>query len=483
MKKLLTLILRRKKTTAGIVLGILIIFILSSGGDDTLNWVTGTVEEGTVRQIISVSGDVNAVNTADLSFPVGGILESITVKEGDVVEKGQILATLKHNDLQANYQDALASVRIAEADRGVSKTTIEIARENLERVTREQKNRVDNAYRTLLSSDLEARPKEKSNDDAPPIISGTYTCAQGTYTMKVYASGSGSGYSYVLSGLEDGTYTAYTESAAALGKCGLSVQFIENESYNNSAWTIQIPNTDSNLYTENLNAYNLAVTQSANAIRAAEQNLTLVEQNNTLESRDSIIEAQVLQAQARLDAIGAQISDHILTAPFAGTVTNIEPVTGESIGTEPVITMVSDEAFALTALIPEIDITKIGVGQKADVVFDARDGETLKATLIFISPLATEIDGVSYFEAKFILDAEIDWLRSGLNADVDIIIDTHENVTRIPKRYLTEKDGTYTVLVPDGEKTASKTVTVTFEGNDGYVEIAGLDVGTTVIAP
>ncbi len=485
--------------SVAVIIAIVVIFI--STRDSTPTWITDTVSTGTVRNIISVSGVVDAVSTAELAFPTGGILESIGVKEGDVVTKGQVLATLSHNDLNADYQDALASVLIAEADRDelingmskeerdVSKTTTEIAREDLARITDEQNDRVLNAYRTLLSADLEAQPKNLDSDDDAPIVTGTYTCTKGTYTLDVYSSNARSGYSYRLSGIEQGTYTAYTDTAGPLGACGLNIQFIDDVGYGNSVWTIEIPNTKSASYVTNLNAYNLAVTQGTNAISEAEQKLTLAEQNNTLDTATpraealSREEARVLQSKARLNVVGSQIKDHILTAPFDGTITNIEPVPGESVGTAPVVTMVSDDAFALTALVPEIDITKIRVGQKADVVFDARESETLPATVIFISPLAKEVDGVSYFEAKLVLDNEIDWLRSGLNADVDIIVETHENVTRIPKRYLKETDGVYTVLVPDGDASIPATVNVTFMGNDGFVEITGLDIGKTIIAP
>jgi multidrug efflux pump subunit AcrA (membrane-fusion protein) len=476
--------------------------IVAKRSNEAPLWITDTVSKGTVRNIISVSGVIDAVESAELAFPESGTLESVNVEEGDEVVRGQVLARLSHNDLKADYQDAYAALLIAEAnrdelvsglrpeERDVAKTNVAIAKEDLERTIKEQRERVENAYRTLLSSDLEARPDKSSNDDTPPVVSGTYSCEkEGVYVLDVYSSSARSGFSYRLSGLESGTYTAYTESPSPLGSCGLSIQFIAGESYSNSIWSIIIPNTESTSYITNLNAYELALTQEENAVREAEQDLVLAEQNQVLDTAGprtealSREEARVLQARARLAVVNAQIEKHILRAPFDGTVTHIDGVPGESLGTEPVITMVSDGAFALTALIPEIDVTKIAVGQKADVVFDAQQDEMLSATIIFISPLAKEIAGVSYFEAKLVLDEDVDWIRSGLNADIDLIVETREDVTRIPRRYLIEDGGKYTVLVPQGNDTKSVPVTVTFTGNDGFVEIKGLEVGATVIAP
>lgn len=476
-------------------------FIWQKTKNNEPTWITDAVSTGTVRNIISVSGSIDAVSTADLAFSTGGILESIAVTEGATVTSEQILATLIHTDLLADAQDAEAALLITQSDRdelvngitdeakNVSRTNVSIAQEDLTRITNEQNDRVKNAYRTLLSSDLEARPIKDDNDNTPPLVTGTYTCGEGAYTLEIFGSGAQSGYSYRLLGLETGTYTGYTETAAPIGVCGLRIQFSEGENYGNESWIIEIPNKQSSFYLANQNAYTLTLTQRTNAIHEAEQKLKLAEQNNTLTTVAPRIEeltradAKITQAEARIASIRAQIQDHILKAPFDGTVTNVEPVVGEAVSTLPIITMVSNDTFALTALIPEIDITKIYTGQKAEVTFDARDREILPATVVFISPLAKEIDGVSYFEAKLTLDNHIEWIRSGLNADIDIILEAHENVTRIPKRYLSGSEGAYSVLVPNGTTAVSKTVTVPFVGNDGFVEVSGIENGSTIIAP
>ena len=465
------------------------------------NWVTTSVETGTVSKVISVSGTMNATKSANLSFPSGGTVESIKVKEGDFVSQGTELIILEHDALTAEYQDARAALLIAQADqrelvtglrpeeRAVNDTKVAIAKEELARVTKSSNDKVANAYRTLLSADLVARPVDKDNDDTAPTVTGTYTCDAGTYTLSLFRSGSQSGYSYRVTGLEAGTYTAYTETPGNLGTCGLSIQFETGVSYGNEDWTITIPNTESSSYVTNSNAYILAQTERDNAVRSAEQNLKLAEQNALLDTatpREEALareSARVLQAEARVKKIQVGLKDRILTAPFDGTITHVTPVPGETVSTLPVITMVSKDVFELTALVPEIDVTKIASGQQARVVFDARVNETLMATITFISPLAREIDGVSYFETKLILDTPSSWLQSGLNADIDIIIDTHENVTRIPSRFLVTEGTDHHVLFADGKMTKSIPVTLVLEGNDGYVEVTGINPGDTIIAP
>lgn len=484
-----------------LIIIVVISIVIHNKKNEVPNWVTGSIDSGTVSQIVSVSGTMNATKNAALSFPVGGILQSIVVHEGDQVTAGMELATLEYSALTADYQDAQASLYIAQAnqkelidglrpeERDVARTKVSIANAELSRITKEYNDKVNNAHRTLLTTGLTARPVDTENDDTPPVVSGTYTCNEGDYTITVYPSSAKSGYSYRLSGLEEGTYTAYTDAAGIFGTCGLSIQFSPNVYYGNSQWTISIPNMQSSLYTTNHNAYTLAQTERTNAIHSAEQNLKLAQETEILGNANPRSEsmtrsnAQVMQAEARLQKIDAQIRDRILIAPFDGTVSHIGPVIGEPIGTEPVLTLVSKDVFELTALIPEIDITKISIGQKAQVVFDARTSETLDATIMFVSPLARVINGVSYFETKLMLDTPTTWLQSGLNADVDIIIESHENVTRIPKRFLVTENNTSSVLMPDGNKTKRVPVTVVFSGNNGFIQVEGVQAGDILVAP
>ena len=107
----------------------------------------------------------------------------------------------------------------------------------------------------------------------------------------------------------------------------------------------------------------------------------------------------------------------------------------------------------------------------------------LQAEIVVISPVATEIDGVAYFEAKLHLLEEPNWLRSGLNADVDIIIAKKESVLRLPRRFVTIVDGKSSVLMREGAEVIAQEISVEFIGNDGYVEITGLNDGDTVLAP
>jgi membrane fusion protein, multidrug efflux system len=110
------------------------------------------VSSQTNSTLINASGLVGTENEAKLSFKIGGIIESILVKEGQAVKKGQLLATLKSTEIAAQGQQVQLAVEKAQRDyQRVSnlykdsvatleqlqnaKTGADIARQNLQQVT------------------------------------------------------------------------------------------------------------------------------------------------------------------------------------------------------------------------------------------------------------------------------------------------------------------------------------------------------------
>ncbi len=482
-----------------ILLAVYLLFNTLKTSDSDL--VTATAEIGEVKELVSVSGFVEAKNTADLAFPATGRVTDVFVDEGSIVQKGEVLATLGSSQLAASRNEALAALRSAEAayqevvtgptatERAVTSATVKQAENNLSQTADEQVEKVSNARQTLLSNDLTAFTDDPQERSAAPTISGTYTCdKEGVYKISVYGSSAISGYSYQITGLENDSSSVFYDQASAFGNCGLFIQFSETNT-GAAEWTIEIPNTRSSTYTTYKNAYDLALKQQQTALNAAMDNLSVVEQqaveaNST--ARSEVVTqklAAINQAQARIAQIDAELSDRSIIAPFAGIVTDVSILSGETASLEPVITMLANDAFELTARIPEIDIRKITLDQTAAVVFDANQKETLSGKITYISPLAAQIDGVAYFETTIEITDKPDWLRSGLNADVDIEVTMRDDVLKLPKRFIYEINGSTFVKVVDGKEIIETPINILFTGNDGYAAIEGIEPQTLVTTP
>jgi multidrug efflux pump subunit AcrA (membrane-fusion protein) len=497
---------RRHKVINGILFVLVIVggylLVKEINRDPLAGLVTTTIENGTVETLVSVSGVTKARNTAELAFATPGIVSKVYVKEGDVVEAGTILATLGAEQLIASRASALADLAVAEADRAelisgdtvsdrdITNTKVEIAMAELERIEDTQTILVENAKRALRSGTLSARSTDASESAPAPTISGTYRCAtEGSYTLSVYRSAADSGYSTKVSGLESDTAVVSTDQPAPFGTCGLFALFTDDEQYSDSIWNVAIPNTAGDSYTSNKNALAAAENTARTSIAAAKQALTLAKQEqastNAAPRNEAVARAnaRISKASATIAQIDAQIGDRAIVAPFSGIVTTVDIVAGESAGTEPLFTLLATDDIELKARIPEIDITTIAAGQKARVLFDADTNTPLTGTVTYISPLPIQIDGVGYFEITVVLDSNPAWIRGGLNADVDIIIESTPSVARIPKRYLIQTaDGTF-IRTLVGNSIATTSVTKVADGNDGWVGISGASVGTVIVTP
>ena len=467
------------------------------------DWVSAQVERGNVAEVVSVSGFIEAKNTAELAFPASGVVTEVFAYEGMEVREGDVLATLASAQLVAQRSEAIASLQAAQArynklvagadssDKTIAELQAQNAELELARTISEERQKVENARTALLSDDLQAYATDPDENATAPTVSGTYTCQnEGTYTLETYSSNAFTGYSYQFSGLEEGIATVSTDQQAPIGSCGVFLHWSDDASYHGSVWQIEIPNTRSSSYIANENAYKLALESQANAVGAAEdaRDIAVEKTHGVLDGArtEEVAEARanVEQAQAGVAQINALLQDRSIVAPFDGVVTDVEIVKGETAFSSPVITVLAQDAFTLKVRVPEIDITKLKEGQAVTAWFDARSEEALRGSIEYISPLAVVIDGVAYFEATIQLETTPEWIRSGLNADVDIIVAEKSDALRIPKRFLiTNEDGSYSVRTARGSAVATTTVRIDFFGNDGYVEVIGLNEGDTVVAP
>ncbi len=460
-------------------------------------------ERGVVQRLVSVSGTLETQREARLQFQGVGTVDRVHVRVGNQVSEGDVLATLSDATLRAERAEARASLKAAEATRdelrvGATDTARALAKENvtskeiaLERTRVEQGLLVKNAQKVLFSSGLVARAVEATEEATPPTISGTYTCeGSGTYRMKVFTSNSDSGYSFYLTGLESGLYEVTTSQPLAFGVCGLSANFTAGDRYTGSEWEVRIPNMESALYVANQNAYELANTNAESRVRLAELELAVARASasNTLAGATAEVlagaDAAVDQAEARLSRVEALLDERVLRAPFAGTITAVDFEVGETSSIESGITLVASGTYTVVARVPEIDVNQVMVGQSALVRFDTDIEQSFEGTITFVSPTATAISGVAYFEVRIELADPPLWLRNGLNADIDIVTAESDGTSiRLPSYVVRYYDASPYVLVADEVGVSTTTVRVELVGNDGYTAVGGIPTGTRVVTP
>lgn len=84
--------------------------------EDSIKVMVTQAQEFSYNQRITASGRITSKDEMRLSFKTGGIISSILVNEGDVVKKGQTLATLNLSEINAMLQQAKLGYEKANRD-------------------------------------------------------------------------------------------------------------------------------------------------------------------------------------------------------------------------------------------------------------------------------------------------------------------------------------------------------------------------------
>lgn len=77
---------------------------------ETPNHITATAEIGDIEKTVIATGKVKAINTVDVGAQVSGEIQTLYVKVGDVVQKGDLIAQIDQVNQRTNLQNATSSL-------------------------------------------------------------------------------------------------------------------------------------------------------------------------------------------------------------------------------------------------------------------------------------------------------------------------------------------------------------------------------------
>ncbi|PKM88809.1 hypothetical protein CVU83_01075 [Candidatus Falkowbacteria bacterium HGW-Falkowbacteria-2] len=209
----------------------------------------------------------------------------------------------------------------------------------------------------------------------------------------------------------------------------------------------------------------------------------------------SLAQAQVTQAQAALAGIDQQLADSRLIAPLDGIVTQVNYEVGEQFGMggKPAVSILVNNSFNIEVDIAESNISKIKVGDQADVTLDAfPDDFILKGIVSFIEPAQTLIADIVYYKVKIDfadlvatlaqLETRGYVLKAGMTANVIITTDSRADTLTVPARAIIDKDGQSIVRVLVDKELQEVPVVTGLRGDEGMVEIlSGIKPGDEVV--
>lgn len=200
--------------------------------------------------------------------------------------------------------------------------------------------------------------------------------------------------------------------------------------------------------------------------------------------RATLIDAARLKGDAEYKYWLKAYKETPLIAPIDGVVIvrNVEP--GQTVGTGDAVLVLSDRLI-VEADVDETDIGLLKLGQNAVIGLDAYPEIKIDAVVDHISFESQIVNNVTIYKVDILPSEVPEVFRSGMSANVEVIIDEAKDVLMIPSEALTREEGKNTVMAKNaGGKDFKKTEIVTGLENGGFTEVrSGLDEGDTVLAP
>jgi macrolide-specific efflux system membrane fusion protein len=164
-----------------------------------------------------------------------------------------------------------------------------------------------------------------------------------------------------------------------------------------------------------------------------------------------------------------------LIAPLDGHIISTAVVPGQVVVTAETVFTMSDHLI-VQASVDETDLDHVWLGQKADITFDSFPDAHLTGTVHEIAYDATTVNNVTTYNVNIFLDSIPSYIRSGISANVFLIVSDRKDVLRIPTDALTPEGD---VLVAQGDDQPPVAQTIVAGGSDGaWTEVtSGLSEG------
>lgn len=347
------------------------------------------VQRGNLQATVSTTGSLTPVNQAKLTFKSAGKLKDLTVKVGDTVKAGDVLARLDATDLEYTLAQRLLTLesnrlKVEQGKQGPKKEDLTIAKVNLDKATLNLQKAQGDYDKVAWRNDVGLTPQASALQQATL----DYQTALANYAK------------------------------ATSGPSDIDIQILEN----------------------------------------------------------TVKSTEIQVAQDRANIQGATI-----VAPFAGVVSAVGANVGEQVGGNTImVTLIDLNQLRLEANLDEMDISKVAIGQEAQLTLDGLTGVTLRGRVTAIAPGATIQSGVVTYVVHVMVEGQNARLRGGMTATANIVVDQRQNALLVPNRAIKNTRGVRTVQVLQNGQLVEKQILTGLSNDLNSEVLQGLNAGEEV---
>jgi multidrug efflux pump subunit AcrA (membrane-fusion protein) len=394
---------------------------------------TATVSKGVVQSTVSGSGNLEPARQLDLNFGTAGTVTKISVKEGDKVTSGQVLARLDDADARVGLDKAQAALESAEADLDAAESgqaTGSSSASNASVAATTDDTRV-----SYLTVDDET-PTETTATTTTPTTTPAQTTQGATSATP---SGSASGGSGTSGG---GSSQTAAQKAAAIATAQANVD--------------------------------QARLDVEDAEQALEDTVLRAPTAGTVTSLTGAVGDDVSAGSASAAGQSGSGSSSSATGATAGGGT-----TGGSTSSS-FITLSKLDRMQLTVSFTESDIGQVKVGQSATVSLSALSDVQLSGRVTQVAQVGTSSSGVVSYPVTIVLGQSARGVKAGMTASAEVIVKQASGLT-LPSQAVTGRGTTGVVQVKLDGETVSKRVGIGLQGDSSTLITSGLEAGDEVV--
>jgi HlyD family secretion protein len=408
---------------------------------------TVAAARGDVEKSVTAPGKLIGTREVTLDMGVSGRLSQLSVRPGDAVQAGQVLAALDTASLE---------LQVAQAEQTYLKQQA--------------------AYSATI------QPDERAITAAQAAVNSAYAAYQAAQQQFAQRE------SQIAVDCAD-----FKNASGALARAQAAYDSVANDwkAKNYEIYTIRKDMLDTALA-----AYDLAKAQcnintasiNDSGLQAALAQLTRARADlDALTSPGSaaVLQAQAHMEQARLDVEDAQqqLARATITAPFDGVVLEVKANPGEAIAAHsPLIVLADPRAVEVESTVIEEDMASVKLDEQVNLFFDAKPDATATGRVARIIPQRIAGDRLLY-PVYISIDQLPPDLIAGMTVDASIVVATRSDVVRLPRELVrVRSDGTAQIKVWNGQQVEQRIITVGLRG-DSFVEVLdGLREGEQVVS-
>jgi len=385
---------------------------------------TEKITRGSLTAMVGATGTVRANQTAVMTWQTTGQIGEINVAAGEAVGAGDVLGRLSQSSLPQ-------SLILAEADLVTAQRALQNLQESGLARAQAQFNLA------LALDDLTTAKSKRTSKDYSRASDLTLEEAR---TRLSLAEDEVARYEDLYDRVKDfspdnttrlNTYSALLNARRQLELAQANLAYLEG-----GPNVLEVEQADASVA--------LAQAKYDDALREWER------------IKDGPDPADIRAAEARIAAIEASLGLASLSAPFNGTITEVNSKVGDQVTPGTASFRLDDLSRLLVDVqVPEADINRITVGQPVTMSFDAILGKEYAGVIIEVGRVGTPVTGIVNFNVTIELQDKDESVRPGMTAAVNIVINQLEDVLLVPNRAVRLREGQRVVyLLKQGVPTA-----------------------------